>query len=289
LTADADRDIARLLVSCPDRPGIIAALSSCLAQAGANIISSNQYSTDPEGGTFFLRTEFHLEGLAERLPALAAQLDGLAAGFAMRHRITLAGERKRVAVLASREDHCLLDLLWRWRRGELPIDIVAVVSNHPDLEPDVAGFGVPYTHVPVSRDSKPQAEQRQIDLLGGNVDLIVLARYMQILSGDFLARIAVPVINIHHSFLPAFAGAHPYARAHVRGVKLIGATAHYATEDLDEGPIIEQDVARVSHRHDVDELMRIGRDIERVVLARAVDWHAQDRVMVHENRTIVFV
>jgi formyltetrahydrofolate deformylase len=281
-------DVVRLLVSCPDRHGIIAALSAALAESGANIVTSDQHSTDPEGGAFFLRMEFHLGDFARRRDELEERLAAIGRQFDMQWRLTQAEERKRVALLASRHDHCLLDLLWRWRRRELDMDVVAVVSNHPDLEAEVAAFGVPYHHVPVSRETKPQAEQTMIDLLAGNVDLVVLARYMQILSDDFLRRVDAPVINIHHSFLPAFAGADPYARAYERGVKLIGATAHYATEDLDEGPIIEQDVTRVSHRSDSAELTRIGRDIERLVLARAVGWHLDDRVIVHGNRTIVF-
>jgi formyltetrahydrofolate deformylase len=195
---------------------------------------------------------------------------------------------KRVALMVSREDHCLLDLLWRWRRGELDVDIGLVISNHPDLADDVARFDVPFEHIPVTKDTKQDAERRQLALLRGNFDLVVLARYMQILSGDFLAQLGTPVINIHHSFLPAFAGAGPYQRAKERGVKLIGATAHYVTEDLDEGPIIEQDVIRVSHRDDVDALIRLGADIERTVLARAVRWHCEDRVLASGNTTVVF-
>ena len=194
----------------------------------------------------------------------------------------------RVAMFVSRHDHCLLDLLWRWRRSELPIDVVHVVSNHPDLADEVAAFGVPYVHMPVTKPTKPEAEQQQLELLRGRVDLVVLARYMQILSGDFLDRVGVPVINIHHSFLPAFIGAAPYRRAKERGVKLVGATAHYVTESLDEGPIIEQDVIRVSHRHTAAELVRLGADIERTVLARAVAWHSADRVLVNGRTTIVF-
>ena len=281
-------DVARLLVSCPDRHGIVAAVSAGIAEAGANIVSSEQHSTDPEGGTFFLRMELHLEGLAGKWAQLEASLEQIAAGFEMEWSLRLAATRKRVALFVSRQDHCLLDLLWRWRRGELPMDVVAVVSNHPDLEGDVRSFGVPYHHVPVSAETKTEAEARELDLLHGLVDLVVLARYMQVLSGDFLLRIGAPVINIHHSFLPAFVGADPYVRAHERGVKLIGATAHYATEELDAGPIIEQDVARVSHRQDPDELALIGRDIERLVLARAVSWHLDDRVVVDGNRTVVF-
>jgi formyltetrahydrofolate deformylase len=280
---DERRHTARLLVSCADRHGIIAAVSSFLSDADANILSSDQHSTDPEGGTFFMRMEFRLEGLLERRDELErAFAERVAEPLELRWRFAYGDQRKRTAILASREEHCLLDLLWRWRRGELETDVVAVISNHPDHAQDVAGFGVPYHHVPAP------AEERMLELLAGNVDLVVLARYMQILSRDFLERIAVPVINIHHSFLPAFIGAHPYRRARERGVKIIGATAHYVTEELDSGPIIEQDVGRVSHRQNVEELERIGRDIERVVLARAVAWHLEDRVLVHESRTVVF-
>jgi formyltetrahydrofolate deformylase len=279
-------DTARLLVSCPDRHGIVAAISGHLAEAGANIVTSDQYSTDPEGGRFFLRTEFHLEGLLERRDELEASFAGVAETFDMTWRFAYADRPKRVALLASRYDHCVLDLLWRRRRGELDCDIGCVISNHADLSRDVASFAVPYHHVPAPKDGKPAAEARMLELLEGT-DLVVLARYMQILSADFLERVGCPVINIHHSFLPAFVGANPYARAHERGVKLIGATAHYATVDLDEGPIIEQDVVRVNHRQGVAELERVGRDIERLVLARAVEWHLADRVMVNENRTVV--
>jgi formyltetrahydrofolate deformylase len=280
-------DVARLLVSCPDRHGIVAAVASFLAESGANITSSDQYSTDPEGGAFFLRMEFHLEGLDARRALLAPEFTRIAEGFDMDWRITFPDSPKRVALLVSRYEHCLLDLLWRWRRGELDCDIVGVVSNHPDLARDVASFDVPYHHVPVPEGGKAEAEAQMLELLAGTADLVVLARYMQILSPRFLDAIGCPVINIHHSFLPAFVGPNPYVRARERGVKLIGATAHYATEDLDEGPIIEQDVERVSDRQSAEELERIGSDIERVVLARAVQWHLADRVFVHENRTIL--
>src|SRR4051812_43684901 len=202
-------------------------------------------------------------------------------------RLHYLDEPPRVAIMVSREDHCLLDLLWRWRRGELDAEIGLVISNHPDQRADVEGFGVRYEHVPVSPGDKPEAEARALELLRG-CDLVVLARYMQILSGDFLDRLGVPVINIHHSFLPAFAGAQPYRRAAERGVKIIGATAHYVTEELDAGPIIEQDIERVTHRDDAETLARIGRDVERVVLARAVKWHLDDRILVDGNRTVVF-
>jgi formyltetrahydrofolate deformylase len=281
-------NVARLLVSCPDREGIIAALSSALSDAGANIISSDQYSSDAYGGSFSLRMEFYLPDPDERFPALEQRLAEIGSELELEYNLVDAKRRKRVALFVSKYDHCLLDLLWRWRHDELEMDVVAVVSNHPDLRQEVERFGVPYHHIPVTKDTKAKAEQAQLDLLGGEVDLIVLARYMQVLSGDLLDKIGVPVINIHHSFLPAFAGAGPYQRAHARGVKLIGATAHYVTEDLDEGPIIEQDVIRVTHRENAVSLERMGADVERLVLARAVSWHLQDRVLLQGHRTIVF-
>ncbi len=289
---DSPRYTARLLIACSDRPGIVAAVSGFLFEQGANIVSSHQYSTDPTGGRFFLRTELFLpdrarvpqsrERLRERFGAEVAER------FQMEWELRFWGRRRRVAVLVSRRDHCLVDLLWRWRRGELDAEVVAVVSNHPDLEPEARAVGVPFHHVPVERDGKAQAEERMLELLAGNVDVVVLARYMQILSGDFLARVAAPVINIHHSFLPAFPGADPYRRAHEHGVKLIGATAHYVTEELDGGPIIEQGVERVDHRHTIGDLERVGRDIERMVLARAVSLHLDDRVIADGGRTVVF-
>ena len=280
---------ARLLVSCPDRPGIIAAISRFLYEREANIVSSDQHSTDPEGGLFFLRMEFIVDRLTVSREALEREFAAEVAGpLGMSWRLRFLDNVPRVAIMVSREDHCLLDLLWRWRRAELDCQIGLVVSNHPDLRADVEGFGLPYEHVPVERGRKPEAEARQLELLAGRFDLVVLARYMQILSGDFLERVGAPVINIHHSFLPAFAGADPYRRAAERGVKIIGATAHYVTEELDAGPIIEQDIERVSHRDNPRALAHIGRDVERVVLARAVRWHLEDRVLVHENRTVVF-
>jgi formyltetrahydrofolate deformylase len=274
---------ARLLVSCPDRPGIVAAVSAFLAQRGANIVQSDQYSTDPQGGRFFLRVVFHGGDVdAEAFAPIAAE-------FAMDYSLVDAAVPKRVAIMVSRYDHCLVDLLWRARRGELPMDVGVVVSNWDDLRSEVEVFGIPYHHVPVTRDTKPEAEARQLELLGdGQYDLVVMARYMQILSDDFLRAVGCPVINIHHSFLPAFAGAGPYERAKDRGVKLIGATAHYATADLDEGPIIEQDVVRVTHRETAAELTRAGADVERIVLQRAVRWHCEDRVLVDGNTTVVF-
>jgi formyltetrahydrofolate deformylase len=273
----------RLLITCPDRPGIISAISGFLAEAGANIVRSDQYSSDPVGGTFFLRMEFTGAGIE-----LADGFPGVAERFEMDWRFWDAAVPKRVAVLVSREDHCLQELLWRRRRADFDGDLVLVASNHEDLRRDVESYGVPYHHVPVTPETKPESEARLLELLTGSCDLVVLARYMQILSGDFLDRVGVPVINIHHSFLPAFAGAAPYAQARERGVKLIGATAHYVTEELDAGPIIEQDVIRVSHRDDVPTLTRLGSDIERLVLARAVQWHCEDRVLRHGDTTVVF-
>jgi formyltetrahydrofolate deformylase len=281
--------MARLLASCRDQPGIVSAVTAFLHRRGANIVQYDQETTDPVGGRFFQRLVFHLPELSDALPALEREFaDEVAGRFAMTFRLRDVSVPASVALFVSRHDHCLLDLLWRWRRGELPIDVVHVVSNHPDLAADVAAFDVPYAHIPVTAATRADAERQQLELLAGRVDLVVLARYMQILSGDFLDRVGVPVINIHHSFLPAFAGAGPYERAKQRGVKLIGATAHYATEDLDEGPIIEQDVIRVSHRHTTAELVRLGADIERTVLARAVAWHCEDRVLVNGHTTIVF-
>jgi formyltetrahydrofolate deformylase len=282
---------ARLLIGCPDRPGIVAAVSGFLFEQGANIVSSHQYSSDPSGGRFFLRTEFFLADVLESAAA-RERLRGrfareVAERFEMEWELRFWGQLRRIAILVSRQDHCLVDLLWRWRRGELGAEVVAVLSNHPDLEPEVSAMGVPFHHVPVVREHKERAEKRMLELLRG-VDLVVLARYMQILSGDFLARLGAPVINIHHSFLPAFPGAEPYRRAREHGVKLIGATAHYVTAELDGGPIIEQGVERVDHRQSVAELERVGRDIERVVLARAVSLHLEDRAIVDGGRTVVF-
>lgn len=279
---------ARLLIDCADQPGIVAAVSGFLFEQGANIVSSHQFSSDPIGGRFYLRTEFFLEGLIDDRDRFQQSFVAeVAERFAMEWEIRYWGERQRVAILVSRYDHCLVDMLWRWRRGELDADVVGVLSNHPDLSEEAAAAGVPFHHVPVAKDTKKHAEEQMLELLCGKVDLVVLARYMQILSGEFLERLGAPVINIHHSFLPAFAGADPYRRAREHGVKLIGATAHYVTAELDGGPIIEQDVARVDHRQSVRELERIGRDIERLVLARAVSLHLEDRVIADGGRTIV--
>jgi formyltetrahydrofolate deformylase len=279
--------ITRLVVSCHDRPGIVSAVSGYLHQHGANIIDSSQHSSDPSGGEFFLRMEF-----AATPEATAAIVAGFGAAVGERFGMTWRtwpGDRpKRLAILASRVDHCLLDLLWRARRGDLGAEVVLVASNHGTLRSAVEPFGVPYVHVPVPPGARAAAEEALLGHLVGACDLVVLARYMQILSGAFLDRVGVPVVNVHHSLLPAFAGADPYRQARERGVKLIGATAHYVTEDLDAGPIIEQDVTRVSHRDDVAALRRAGADIERIVLSRAVAWHCADRVIRHGDGTVVF-
>jgi formyltetrahydrofolate deformylase len=279
---------ARLLISCPDGPGIIAAVTGFLYERGANIVASDQYSTHPEHGTLFMRTAFFLPELERHRGSFEQGFAALAARFAMDWRISYAGEVKRVALMASREGHCLLDLLWRVQRRELEMEVVCVISNHEDLRAEVESLGHQYHCVPVTYLTKPAAEARALELLRGHADLVVLARYMQILSGGFLDRVGCPILNIHHSFLPAFAGADPYGRAYERGVKLIGATAHYVTEELDAGPIVDQDVQRVGHGYTVHDLVRVGRDLERMVLARAVHSHLEDRVLVHEGRTIVF-
>jgi formyltetrahydrofolate deformylase len=274
-----------LLLACPDRPGLIAAVSGFLADAGLNIVDADQHSSDE--ARFFMRMAFDAIPSEQRDEVHRRFEAEIAAPFEMEHRFAESSERKRVAIMVSREDHCLSDLLWRWRSGELGADVVAVISNHPDHAGQVEALGLPFHHVPIEADAREAAEARALELLDG-VDLLVLARYMQVLSGEFLRRLDAAAINIHHSFLPAFVGADPYRRAHERGVKLIGATAHYVTEELDAGPIIDQDVTRVSHRDEVADLMRIGRDIERLVLARAVSAHLDDRVLLDGDRTIVF-
>jgi formyltetrahydrofolate deformylase len=287
--AEARHGHASLIVHGSDRAGIVAAVASVLSGHGANIVSLDQYSDNPEGGAFFQRTVFSLKDLAVRLPEIEDSLrnaigDGLGLQFALRD----LSVPKRAAIFASRSGHCLLDLLWRQARGELAITIPMVISNHPDLAAEARSFGVPFFHVPSAGPDKSAAEAEHLRLLAGNADFVILARYMQILSGAFIDQAGVPIINIHHSFLPAFIGAGPYAKAKERGVKLIGATAHYVTEDLDEGPIIEQDVVRVTHADTAADLQRRGADVERAVLSRAVRWHSEDRVIRHGKHTIVF-
>jgi formyltetrahydrofolate deformylase len=280
-----EQPTSRLLLACPDRPGLIATVSGFLAEAGLNIVDVDQHSTAE--GRFFMRMVFD-SAPAEEREALERRFTAeIATPFEMEHHFAESSRRKRVAIMVSREDHCLSDLLWRWRNHELGGELVSVVSNHPDHTEQVASVGVPFHHIPIDAETRGEAERRELELLA-EVDLLVLARYMQILSPDFLRELGAPAINIHHSFLPAFVGADPYRRAHERGVKLIGATAHYVTTELDAGPIIDQDVTRVSHSDEVDDMVRIGRDIERLVLARAVMAHLDDRVLVDGERTIVF-
>ncbi|HEU4599540.1 MAG TPA: formyltetrahydrofolate deformylase [Solirubrobacterales bacterium] len=276
---------SRLLLACPDQPGLIARVSGFLAEAGLNIVDVDQHSSAE--GRFFMRMVFdHVpEPERDRLELRFAKEIG--EPFEMEYEFHDTAQAKRAAIMVSREDHCLSDLLWRWRNGDLGGELVAVISNHPDHAGQVESVGLPFHHVPVDRDARAEAEGRTLELLEG-IDLLVLARYMQILSEDFLRGLRAPAINIHHSFLPAFVGADPYHRAYERGVKLIGATAHYVTAELDAGPIIAQDVAVVDHRDEVAEMIRRGRDVERLVLARAVMAHLDDRVLLDGDRTIVF-
>ena len=286
---DPAASTARLLISCPDRPGVVAAVSQFLYAHGANVLDAQQHTTDPTGGTFFMRMVFHLEGLDLGRPQFERAFgEVVAAKFGMEWRVAYADRRKRMAILVSRYDHALVELLWRWRGGELDADLPMVVSNHEDLRDLVEGYGIEFHHLPVTKETKPERERELLELLDGRVDLVVLARYMQILSPEVVGPWAGRILNIHHSFLPAFVGANPYRRAYERGVKLIGATAHYVTDDLDEGPIVEQDVIRVSHRESASDLQRLGRDIERRVLARAVQAHLEDRILIHGNKTVVF-
>jgi formyltetrahydrofolate deformylase len=279
---------ATLLVSCPDRRGIVAALAQLLHGHGANILDSDQH-TDSEAGVFFQRIRFDLSDLVTDHTSLSNAIAEVAERMEMRWNLCHAEKVKRLAIFVSRTDHCLYDLLLRHRAGELPCEIPLIVSNHPDVEPVAEQFGIDFQVFPIDAQNRHEQEERELALLEDRaIDVIALARYMQILSGKFLERYPSRVINIHHSFLPAFSGGRPYHQAHERGVKLIGATAHYATADLDEGPIIEQDVIRASHRDSVKELTRKGRDVERAVLSRAVRWHLEDRVLVYGNKTVVF-
>ena len=284
----ASSELATLLVACPDRRGIVAALAQVLYGHGANILDSDQH-TDPVQSMFFQRLRFDLADLQTDHATLERAIDEVGARFSMRYRMLYCDRPKRIAIFVSRYDHCLYDLFLRHRGGELPCEIALVVSNHADLAPVAREFGVRFEEFPITPETKDEQEAKELALLEAeNVDLVVLARYMQILGQNVVERFEHRVINIHHSFLPAFVGGKPYHQAYERGVKLIGATAHYATRTLDEGPIIEQDVTRASHKDSVDDLARKGRDLEKVVLARAVRWHLDDRVLVYGNKTVVF-
>lgn len=277
-----------LLIHCKDRKGIVARVAGFIHDFGGNILDSDHH-TDRELGEFLMRTEFALEGFQIPPSEIGSAFAPIAKVFEMQYEVHFRPSRPRVAILVSKQDHCLADLLQRQRRGELPIEVPVIISNHDTCAPWAKLFEIPFQVFPVTKESKPQQEQQILSLLKRQrVELVVLARYMQILSGTFLAQVGCPVINIHHSFLPAFIGANPYRQAYERGVKLIGATAHYATEDLDEGPIIEQDVIRVGHRDTVEDLVRKGRDLEELVLARAVRLHIERRVLVYGKKTVVF-
>ncbi len=282
-------DVARtefvLTLSCPDRPGIVSAVAGTLAGLGSNIIESQQFG-DADSDLFFMRVQFSAHVSAATLrEALGVTADR----FTMTWRLDVAGRPLRTLVMVSTAAHCLNDLAFRTREEALPVDLVAVVSNHTVLEPMARFYGIDFRHLPVTKDTKPAAEAQLLDLVATlDVELVVLARYMQILSPDLCRALAGRAINIHHSFLPSFKGARPYAQAHDRGVKLIGATAHYVTADLDEGPIIEQDVERVDHTRSAADLVRLGQDVERRTLARAVRWHAEHRVLLNGHRTVVF-
>ncbi len=279
---------AILLIHCPDRKGLVAAISHLLYSHGANILHADQHQ-DNELGLFFMRVEWALEGFDLDEAALRREFTPIAERFEMQWRLVYASEPARVAIFVSRYEHCLADLLQRYRAGELRCRIPLIVSNHEHARPLAGFYGIPFHHVPVEGGRKEDAERRQWELLeAARVDLVVLARYMQILSPAFVARYPGRIINVHHSFLPAFSGARPHQAAFRRGVKLIGATAHYVTETLDDGPIIEQDVARVSHRDDLEDFIRTGRDLEKVVLSRAVRWHLEHRILSYANKTVVF-
>jgi formyltetrahydrofolate deformylase len=280
------------LLHGPDQPGLVARVAGWIFERGGNILHADQHR-DMEAGVFFQRVEWEpaMAGAGENALAVAeADFTAFARSkLGMHVRVLSSADRPRVAVFVSKADHCFHDLVLRWKSGDYACDLVGVVSNHTELAEAARGYGLPFVHIPVTSANKVAAEAKQLALLKElRAELVILARYMQVLSADFLAAFGAPVINIHHSFLPAFAGGRPYHQAHARGVKLIGATAHYATRDLDEGPIIHQDVARVTHRHDVEDLVRKGRDLERLVLAQAVRWHLEGRVLVYGNKTVVF-
>lgn len=277
-----------LLISCPDQPGIVAAVSRFIFEHEGNIIQSDQHSTSLHNGTFFMRISIAADRMTLGPADLVAAFRPIAERFDMRWEVRSARHRKRGAILVSRLDHCLVDLLWRWKRDELPMDIACIVSNHDELAPIAAQYGITFEYMPVRRERRQEDQRRMLDFLRERAEFLILARYMQVLEPFVVATYPNRILNIHHSFLPAFSGANPYARAFERGVKLVGATAHYVTDVLDEGPIIAQDVIHCNHRDTLDDLVRKGRDVERRVLAEAVRLHLEDRVLVHENKTIVF-
>jgi formyltetrahydrofolate deformylase len=279
---------AILLIDCPDQKGLVAAIANFLYFHNANILHADQHQ-DSESEQFLMRVEWDLSGFALDLKRFEEHFSPIASRFQMRWRLALSSARPRVAIFVSQYDHCLADLLYRHRSGELVCDIALVVSNHEIARPLTEFYGIPFHYTPITQSSKSQIEQQQLALLQQHgVDLVVLARYMQILSNSFVARYPQQIINVHHSFLPAFIGAKPYHRAFERGVKLIGATSHYVTADLDEGPIIEQDLSRISHRDQLEDLIQKGRDLEKMVLSRAVRWHIEHRVLLYAKKTVIF-
>jgi formyltetrahydrofolate deformylase len=278
---------ATLLVSCADQRGLVARLAGFIANSGGNILHADQH-IDLATGLFLMRAEWDI-GPDAAPDSLRSAFAPVAEAMGASWEIHFSGAPVRAAIWVTRQEHCLLDLIWRWRAGELPVEITAIVSNHPDLESQAASFGIDYHHFPMSGKNRPEQERRQLELMRKlRIDLVILAKYMQILSPAFVEAFPRRILNIHHSFLPAFAGASPYHRAYERGVKIIGATAHYVTAEIDEGPIIEQDIVRISHRDNVPDLVRKGKDLERIVLARAVRYHLENRVLVYGNKTVVF-
>ncbi|GCE46711.1 formyltetrahydrofolate deformylase [Thermosporothrix hazakensis] len=277
-----------LLISCPDRPGIVAAISRFIFMHNGNIVESDQHSTNQGEASFFMRVSFAEEGFQLDEVALKEAFAPIAKEFQMKWSVHYSRQRMRAAIFVSRLDHCLVDLLWRWKSGELLMDIPCIISNHPDMEPLARMYEIPYEYFPVQKQTRRQDQERMLAFLEGKVDFLILARYMQILEPFFVHAYQHRIINIHHSFLPAFVGANPYQRAFERGVKLIGATAHYVTDELDEGPIIAQDVIHCDHRDSTEDLVRKGRDVERRVLAEAVRLHTEARVLVYRNKTLVF-
>ncbi len=278
---------ATLLVSCPDQKGLVAKIANFIYSNGGNIIHADQH-TDTAAEMFLTRIEWELEGFNLDRDVIAPAFNAIAKPIEANWQLHFSDTIPKIAIWVTKQDHCLLDLLWRWNAQELKVDIPLIISNHMDLKPIADQFGIDFHHLPITKETKAEQEAKQLELLQEyEINLVVLAKYMQILSSEFVAKFS-NVINIHHSFLPAFPGASPYQRAYKRGVKIIGATAHYVTEDLDEGPIIEQDIIRVSHRDTVSDMIRKGKDMERLVLARAVRLHLQNRVLVYNNRTVVF-
>jgi len=282
------KNTATLLVTCPDRRGIVAAIADFLYQHNANILHADQHQ-DAENNLFLMRVEWDLTGSAINADNFSEHFSPIAERFEMQWQLALAQKRSRMAIMVSQYDHCLVDLLHRHQSGELACEIPLIISNHLDTKRLAEFYGIPFHHIEVTKENKAEAEAKQFALFEQyEIDLIVLARYMQILSPQFVKRYPQRIINIHHSFLPAFIGARPYHRAFERGVKLIGATSHYVTEVLDEGPIIEQDIDRISHRDQVEDLIQKGRDLERIVLSRAVRWHVENRILLYANKTVIF-